>query len=81
MIIGIKIVKAVTQRETGRQTDRQTDRQKISVAEWYFQCVIVLSEIVGLHVLGCHVDILRTNWLNLDDDEVLLNVLRCQLTY
>ena len=72
-------MKAVTERE--RQTDRQTDRQKISGAEWYFQRVIVLSEIVGLHVLGCRVDILGTNWLNLDDDEVMLNVLRCQLTY
>ena len=36
---------------------------------------------VGLHVLGCRVDILGTNWLNLHDDEVMLNVLRCQLTY
>ena len=53
------------------------------MAEWYFQCVIVLSQIVGLHVLGCLVDISGTNWLNLDDDddEVMLNVLRYQLTY
>ena len=37
--------------------------------------------IAGLHVLGCRVDILGTNWLNVDDDEVMLNVLRCQLRY
>ena len=52
----------------------------IYVAEWYFQCVIVLSQIVGLRVLGCPVGMVGTNWLNLDD-EVMLNVLGCQMTY
>ena len=43
---------------------------------------------MGLHVLGCRVDILGTNCTadtdddddDDDDDEVMLNVLRCQLT-
>ena len=53
------------------------------MAEWYFQCVIVLSQVVGLCVLRCRVGMLGTNWLNLDDDddELMLNVLRCHLTY
>ena len=52
------------------------------MAECYFQCVTVLSQIVGLCVLGCPVGMVGTSWLNLDDDdEVMLNVLRCQLTY
>ena len=43
------------------------------------------GEDVGLHVLGCRIDILGTNCNNCtyddDDDELMLNVLRCHLTY
>ena len=52
----------------------------VHVTEWYCQGVIVLSQIVGLCVLGRRVGMLGTGWLNLDD-ELMLNVLRCQLTY
>ena len=48
------------------------------VAEWYFQGVNVYHKLWD----RCRVGMLGTNWLKLnDDDELMLNVLRCQLTY
>ena len=41
---------------------------ELSVAEWYFRCAIVLSQFVGIVFCAAA-------------DEVMLNVLRCQLTH
>ena len=47
----------------------------IYVAEWYFQCVIVLSQIVGLCVLRCRVGMVGTSWLNLDIYRLSINLI------
>ena len=48
---------------------------QIHVAEWYFKCVIVLSQIVGLCVLRCRVGMVGTNWLNLDIYRLSINLI------
>ena len=45
------------------------------MAEWYFQCVIVLSQVVGLCVLGCRVGMVGTDWLNLDIYRLSINLI------
>ena len=45
------------------------------------KCTVYNDDDVGLNVLSCRADILGTNKQGEDDDESMLNVLRCHLTY
>ena len=53
----------------------------VNVAEWCFQCVTVLSQVVGLCVLGCRVGMVGTGWLNLDIYRLSINLIMLSQEY
>ena len=68
--------------ENLKQNEAQTARaESTHVAEWYFQCAIVLSQIVGLCVLRCRVGMVGTNWLNLDIYRLSINLIMLSQDY